>query len=269
MLSGTIWGSGRNGIVSTANTYSCSSVVQCIAIITYSIMGFFSTGVEVGVGVGNGNLSVISTPLRVLGIINLIYWYANLLFFLIPVGVVRYLRAHYFCVEAVEVTVRKGGESSVGLLPWECVRGRFGTWYNLRTLTTKVHWKFINSNSCELLCFICVLSLSVNLLSFLSVFASHEFISADLSLRYRMFSSYVDTRIIRQIAASHDDAPMIGTQFGPPLPSFHSLQSSGGMIFNGVTVGAPSSSPICTYSFQEYFHISSHRLGVCRTYNRR
>jgi hypothetical protein len=55
--------------------------------------------------------------LRALGIINLIYWYANLLFFLIPVGVVRYLRAHYFCVEAVEVTVRKGGESSVGLLP--------------------------------------------------------------------------------------------------------------------------------------------------------
>ena len=55
--------------------------------------------------------------LRALGIINLIYWYANLLFFLIPVGVVRYLRAHYFCVEAEEVTVRKGGESSVGLLP--------------------------------------------------------------------------------------------------------------------------------------------------------
>ena len=69
-----------------------------------------------GAGVGSGNLSVISTPLRVLGIVNLIYWYANLLFFLVPVGVVRYLRAHYFCVEAVEVTVRKGGESSVGLL---------------------------------------------------------------------------------------------------------------------------------------------------------
>ena len=79
------------------------------------LWAFFSTGV--GVVVENGNLSVISTPLRVLGIINLFYWYANLLFFLIPVGVVRYLRAHYFCVEAVEVTVRKGGESSVGLLP--------------------------------------------------------------------------------------------------------------------------------------------------------
>ena len=55
--------------------------------------------------------------LRALGIANLLYWYANLLFFLIPVGVVRYLRAHFFCVEAVEVTVRRGGESSVGLLP--------------------------------------------------------------------------------------------------------------------------------------------------------
>ena len=64
------------------------------------------------------------------------------------------------------------------------------------------------------------------------VFASHEFISADL--RYRMFSSYCryknnPTNI--NVAASHDDAPMIGTQFGPPLPSFHSLQSSGGMKF--------------------------------------
>ena len=60
--------------------------------------------------------SVISTPLRVLGIANLFYWYANLFLFLIPVGVVRYLRAHFYCVEAVEVTVRKGGEGSVGLL---------------------------------------------------------------------------------------------------------------------------------------------------------
>lgn len=61
--------------------------------------------------------STIPTPLRILGITNLLYWYANLLFFLIPVGVVRYLRAHFFCVEAVEVTVRKGGDASVGLLP--------------------------------------------------------------------------------------------------------------------------------------------------------
>jgi len=61
--------------------------------------------------------STIPTSLRILGVCNLLYWYANLLFFLIPVGVVRYLRAHFFCVEAVEVTVRKGGDASVGLLP--------------------------------------------------------------------------------------------------------------------------------------------------------
>ena len=58
----------------------------------------------------------IPTSLRILGISNLLYWYANLILFLIPVGVVRYLRAHFFCVEAVDVTVRKGGDTSVGLL---------------------------------------------------------------------------------------------------------------------------------------------------------
>jgi len=61
--------------------------------------------------------SVIPKSLQVLGIANLLYWYANLFLFLVPVGVMRYLRAHFYCVEAVEVTVRKGGEGSVGLLP--------------------------------------------------------------------------------------------------------------------------------------------------------
>mmetsp|Transcript_6905 Transcript_6905/g.11535 ORF Transcript_6905/g.11535 Transcript_6905/m.11535 type:complete len:400 (-) Transcript_6905:217-1416(-) len=61
--------------------------------------------------------ATIPTLLRILGVGNLLYWYANLLLFLIPVGVVRYLRSHFFCVEAVEVTVRKGGDASVGLLP--------------------------------------------------------------------------------------------------------------------------------------------------------
>ncbi|KAL3803879.1 hypothetical protein HJC23_004041 [Cyclotella cryptica] len=59
---------------------------------------------------------VLPTPLRLLGVTNLLYWYANLLLFL-PVAVLRYLRAHFYCVEAVEVTVRKGSECSVGLLP--------------------------------------------------------------------------------------------------------------------------------------------------------
>lgn len=60
---------------------------------------------------------VLSKPLRILGVANLLYWYANLFLFLIPVGVMRYLRAHFFAVEATEVTVRKGGDDSVGLLP--------------------------------------------------------------------------------------------------------------------------------------------------------
>lgn len=64
-----------------------------------------------------GGPPIISASLRALGVANLVYWYANLLFFLVPVGVVRYLRAHFFCVEAMEVTVRRGGESSIGLLP--------------------------------------------------------------------------------------------------------------------------------------------------------
>lgn len=61
--------------------------------------------------------SVMPISIRILGISNLLFWYANLAFFLIPVGVIRYLRAHFYCVEAEEVTVRKGGESSVGLSP--------------------------------------------------------------------------------------------------------------------------------------------------------
>lgn len=61
--------------------------------------------------------SVMPMSIRTLGIVNILFWSANLVFFLIPVGVIRYLRAHFYCVEAEEVTVRKGGESSVGLLP--------------------------------------------------------------------------------------------------------------------------------------------------------
>ena len=60
--------------------------------------------------------SAMPMSIRLLGIVNLVFWYANLAFFLIPVGVIRYLRAHFYCVEAEEVTVREGGESSVGLL---------------------------------------------------------------------------------------------------------------------------------------------------------
>ena len=50
----------------------------------------------------------IPRTIQALGVTNLIYWYANLLFFLVPVGVVRYMRAHFFAVEATEVTLRRG-----------------------------------------------------------------------------------------------------------------------------------------------------------------
>ena len=61
--------------------------------------------------------SLLPLPLKLLGISNLLYWYANLFLFLIPIGVTRYLRAHFFCIEATEVIVREGGDDSVGLLP--------------------------------------------------------------------------------------------------------------------------------------------------------
>ncbi|EJK58948.1 hypothetical protein THAOC_20889 [Thalassiosira oceanica] len=50
----------------------------------------------------------IPRTIQALGVTNLIYWYANLLFFLVPVGVVRYMRAHFFAVEATEVTLSRG-----------------------------------------------------------------------------------------------------------------------------------------------------------------
>ena len=54
---------------------------------------------------------------QVLGIANGLYWAANLFAFLIPIATVRYMRAHFFCVEAMEVTTRIGMEESVGLIP--------------------------------------------------------------------------------------------------------------------------------------------------------
>ena len=56
----------------------------------------------------------IPRTIQALGVTNLIYWYANLLFFLVPIGVVRYMRAHIFAVEATEVTLSRG--SSIGLI---------------------------------------------------------------------------------------------------------------------------------------------------------
>lgn len=53
---------------------------------------------------------------RALAIANLTYWMANLFGFLIPVAAVKYMRAHFFAVEASEVTMHPGMEDSVGLM---------------------------------------------------------------------------------------------------------------------------------------------------------
>jgi hypothetical protein len=52
-----------------------------------------------------------------LAIANAFYWAANLFCFLLPIATIRYMRAHFFGVEAEEVTTRLGMEESVGLIP--------------------------------------------------------------------------------------------------------------------------------------------------------
>ena len=67
------------------------------------------------------NWALATTPLgpagRALAIANYAYWTINLFAFLLPIGVIRYMRAHFFCIEAAEVQLRKGQETSAGLLP--------------------------------------------------------------------------------------------------------------------------------------------------------
>ena len=67
------------------------------------------------------NWALASTSLgpagRALAIANYAYWTINLFAFLLPIGVIRYMRAHFFCVEAAEVQLRQGQETSAGLLP--------------------------------------------------------------------------------------------------------------------------------------------------------
>jgi len=54
---------------------------------------------------------------RGLAIANAAYWATNLFAFLIPIASVRYMRAHFFGVEAEEVTTRIGLEETVGIIP--------------------------------------------------------------------------------------------------------------------------------------------------------
>ena len=60
--------------------------------------------------------TVLGVFSRGLAIANAVYWATNLFAFLIPVASIRYMRAHFFGVEAEEVTTRIGMEESVGLI---------------------------------------------------------------------------------------------------------------------------------------------------------
>ena len=53
---------------------------------------------------------------RLLAIANLAFALMHLFGFLLPIAIMKYLRVHFFCVEAKEVTVREGYED--GLLLW-------------------------------------------------------------------------------------------------------------------------------------------------------
>jgi hypothetical protein len=54
---------------------------------------------------------------RSLAMANLGYWALNMFAFLIPVALVRYMRAYFFGVEASEVTTRIGMEETLGMVP--------------------------------------------------------------------------------------------------------------------------------------------------------
>lgn len=54
---------------------------------------------------------------RTLAVGSFLYWGVNLTAFLIPVALVRYMRAYFFAVEAAEVTTRVGMEDTIGLVP--------------------------------------------------------------------------------------------------------------------------------------------------------
>jgi hypothetical protein len=52
---------------------------------------------------------------RIFAFLNLAFWSVNLFGFLLPVAAMRYLRAHFFMVEAEQVTLRPGMEDTIGL----------------------------------------------------------------------------------------------------------------------------------------------------------
>lgn len=57
----------------------------------------------------------LTTAGRALAVANLVYASVHLFGFLLPVAVLKYMRAHFYSVEAEQVTTRAGMEESVGL----------------------------------------------------------------------------------------------------------------------------------------------------------
>ena len=60
--------------------------------------------------------SLLSTAPLVLAVLNMVYWSLNLFGFVIPIAAMRYMRSHFFCVEAEEVTLRQGLEETIGIV---------------------------------------------------------------------------------------------------------------------------------------------------------
>jgi len=52
---------------------------------------------------------------QILAGLNLVYTLANVFGFLLPVALIKYMRAHFFAVEAASVTLHKGMEETIGL----------------------------------------------------------------------------------------------------------------------------------------------------------
>jgi hypothetical protein len=49
--------------------------------------------------------------MQTVAVANLVYWTINLFGFLLPIAVIRYMRAHFLAVEASQVTVHSGLDS--------------------------------------------------------------------------------------------------------------------------------------------------------------
>jgi hypothetical protein len=56
------------------------------------------------------------TLIRGISMSSFLYWFLNLFAFLLPVAVIRYMRAHFFGVEAEQVILRPGMENTIGLM---------------------------------------------------------------------------------------------------------------------------------------------------------